>query len=145
MIKSKKSTDDLLKILKNKNDVNDYLKENQAELLSKDLVQMLEHLCKTHKITKAKAIEKSKVERHYAYQIFNGTKKPSRDRLIMLCIGIDCNLDEIKKALSIIGYSPLYPRDERDSVIIFGILHKIGVIKINHLLDDRKLELFKVY
>ncbi len=132
----KKSTDELIQILKNKSDLNDYLKENTENISDASLVQMLNSILKNNGITKSEAIDNSFIQKNYAYQIFNGTKTPSRDKLIMLSIGIGATVEQTKALLLSVKAAPLYPKDERDSIILFGILHKISIIDINILLYE---------
>ena len=55
---------------------------------------------------------------------------------IQICIGMHMNLDETQTALKIAKYAPLYPKDERDSIILFGIEKKQSLVEINTALYD---------
>ncbi|WP_405355601.1 hypothetical protein [Ruminococcus sp.] len=133
----KKSTDELLNILKSNSNLDDYFSENRDYMQYATLPQMLESLILSKKISKSEAINNSLIEKHYGYQIFKGIKTPSRDKLIMLCIGIGADLSQTSKLLNCIKASPLYAKDGRDAVIMFGILHRLSVIDINLMLYDR--------
>jgi len=50
------------------------------------------------------------------------------------------NLDEIQTALRIAKFALLYPKDERDSILIYGIAHQKSVPEINELLYDHQLK-----
>ena len=133
----KKTTDELMKILKNQSSYSAYISENKASMnSSQTLPQMLEQLIAKNHLTKSQAIKNSQLETHYAYQIFKGTKTPSRDKLIMLCIGCGATVEQTRKMLIKLKAAPLYPKDKRDSIILFGILHKIPVIDIDILLYE---------
>ena len=95
----KKSTDELLNSLKSKSNLDDYFKENSDQLNFATLPQMLESIIQSKKISKSEAINNSMIEKHYGYQIFQGIKTPSRDKLIMLCIGIGADLTQTEKLL----------------------------------------------
>lgn len=133
----KKSTDELLNILKSNSNLDDYFSENRDYMQYATLPQILESLILSKKISKSEAINNSLIEKHYGYQIFKGIKTPSRDKLIMLCIGIGVDLSQTSKLLNCIKASPLYAKDGRDAVIMFGILHRLSVIDINLMLYDR--------
>lgn len=133
----KKSTDELLNILKSNSNLDDYFSENRDYMQYATLPQMLKSLILSKKISKSEAINNSLIEKHYGYQIFKGIKTPSRDKLIMLCIGIGADLSQTSKLLNCIKASPLYAKDGRDAVIMFGILHRLSVIDINLMLYDR--------
>jgi len=137
----KKSTDELLNSLKSKSNLDDYFKENSDQLNFATLPQMLESIIQSKKISKSEAINNSMIEKHY--QIFQGIKTPSRDKLIMLCIGIGADLTQTEKLLNRIKASPLYAKDGRDAVIMFGLLHKLSVIDINLMLYDRGFDVLE--
>ena len=139
----KKSTDELLNVLKSKSNIDDYFKENIDQLRCEPLSQMLENLINIKNISKSEAIDNSMIEKHYGYQIFKGVKTPSRDKVIMLCIGIGADLNQTGRLLNSIKAAPLYAKDGRDAVIMFGILHRLGVIDINLMLFDRGFEVLE--
>jgi hypothetical protein len=84
-------------------------------------------------------IAKSCIEKHYAYQIFNGAKIPSRDKMIMLCIAFGLDFERTSELFKVTGYPPLYARDLRDNIIIYCLENKLGVIKANLYLSEKNL------
>ena len=90
--KSQKTTDQLLKVLKNSND--------------------------------------------YGYQIFDGSKTPSRDKVIALALPMQLTLDEANRLLHLSNNGILYPKIKRDSIIIFGLENNQKIINLNITLDD---------
>ena len=122
-----KSTQELLKALQSKQDIRSYLEENQKELLSDSLQQLLEELLEKKQLTKAKVIERGNLDRVYAYRIFAGTRSPSRDKLLQICLGMQATVEEAQQ---------LYPRDRRDSILLFALHQQISVIEVNSLLAD---------
>ena len=131
-----KSTQELLKTLQSKQDIRSYLEENQKELLSNSLPQLLEELLQQKQLTKAKVIERANLDRVYAYQIFSGMRSPSRDKLLQLCLGMKTTVEEAQQLLHAAGQAPLYPRDKRDSILLFAFHQQISVIDVNSLLAD---------
>lgn len=132
----KKSTDELLKILKSKNSFNDYAAENSESFINTTLPEMLKTIMSAKHISKAAVIKNSNIEKHYAYQIFQGKRIPSRDKMIMLCIGCQANCEQTRQLLLKIKAAPLYSKDKRDSILLFGLFHHMSVVKINLLLDE---------
>lgn len=139
----KKKTDELLAILKNKNDIHEYFSENCEEIMFDSLQDILEMFLKKKGKTKSEVLDSALLEKHYGYQIFSGMKNPSRDKLIMICFGLELSLDEIQQILKKCSYGVLYPRDRRDSVIIFAVHHKLSVIDTNELLYEMNLKLLE--
>ena len=76
----------------------------------------------------------------YGQQIFAGTKTPSRDKLLAIAFGMNLNFEETDTLLKQQGYARLYPRKERDAVIIYGLLHKLSLLDTNTLLYENDME-----
>lgn len=136
----KKSTDKLLDTLKKKPTIEEYLSENSDELLDCTPEQALGELLIKKKLTKAEVIRNANIDRTYGYQIFDGRKSPSRDKMIMICFGMKLNLEETQRLLRIAGLRELYPRDSRDAIISFSILHHMSLIDANEILYDKGLK-----
>ncbi len=140
----KKTTEELLEILKSKKSIDDYFKNEIDELIFSSLAEYLELLLNEKKLKKSDVIKKSNIDKNYAYQIFNGNKNnPSRDKMIMLSIGMGLNVLETRKLLKIAKASDLYPRNPRDSVIIYCLNKGSDLIEVNELLSDYNLELLE--
>ena len=59
-----------------------------------------EYMLRQKGILKKDAIARSYVDRIYSYQIAAGTRKPGRDKLIVLCIGAEFTFDETRSRWS---------------------------------------------
>lgn len=133
----KKTTEELLNILKSKRSYDDFLKEQIDELYFASISEYLEILLAQKALKKSDVITKANLDKSYAYQIFNGNKtNPSRDKLIMLAFGMELNLDETRKLLKISNVSDLYIRNPRDAARIFCIENKLDLIRTNEKLDE---------
>lgn len=133
----KKTTEELLNILKSKRSYDDFLKEQIDELYFASISEYLEILLAQKGLKKSDVITKANLDKSYAYQIFNGNKtNPSRDKLIMLAFGMELNLDETRKLLKISNVSDLYIRNPRDAAIIFCIENRLDLIRTNEKLDE---------
>ncbi len=137
----KPSTDELLKILKNTPDISTYLEKQKETFQPLELTAALEQLLTEKSISKSDCIRRSGLDRTYCYQIFSGVKKPSRDKLLALCLAMGLSASEMQTLLKQTGYAALYPRFQRDSVILFAFYHKISPIDLNELLFEMDLEL----
>ena len=137
----KKSTDDLMKILKSKNSVDDYFDECDSEIFFGSLSELINYFMAKKGREKKDVSRDSGLDRKYCYEIIGGktNKKPSRDKVIMLCFGLSLNVDEAQQLLKKSGYAPLYARDTRDSIIIFSIEHSISVLNTNIKLAEYNL------
>lgn len=135
-----KTTNDLMKILNSKVNTTDDLDNYLSEIETYDSNDFVEYLNKTlnaHGIKKNELVKKSNISRTYLYQILNGTRKPGRDNLISICISAGFTLDETIRCLEIINEGILYPRNVRDSIIIYAINHNLNIQETNELLYSK--------
>ncbi len=105
------------------------------------LLEFLSNLCKQRSFSPAQCIKRSGLDRTYAYQIFSGTKRPARDKVLALCFGLSLSLDEMQSLLKTTGYPILYAKNKRDSVIIFAVQRGYSIIEVNGLLYEMGMEL----
>ena len=107
--------------LKNASSFGDFLKRNRENMLEADLSKYLMELLAQKGLKRAQVVEDSGVDKAFVYQIFNGSKRPSRDKLIAITFGMHLNEEETQRVLKIAGHSELYPRVPRDALILFSI------------------------
>lgn len=131
-----KPTDELLGRLKTDSNIDSYIKENEQYFVDGNIAAYLNDIVASKKAVKSKALKRAEINENYGYQIFMGSRKPSRNVLIQLCIGLELDLDETQSALKFAGFAPLYPKKKRDSIIISGILESKTVFEINNILFD---------
>ena len=133
-----KDTEKLMELLKKAGSIDAYLQENKDFLLDCDIKEYLNALIKEKKLTVQKIAKDSELSDRYCYQFLSPSnpRTPSREVLLSICIGMKLNLDEVQTALKIAKYAPLYPKDERDSIILFGIEKSQSVIETNNILYE---------
>lgn len=142
---NEKKTSELLSVLnsiKNPSKLSHYINDTINDFNSIDLVNYFEDICNKQNIKKSILINNSGINRTYGYQILNGSKRPSRDKIIQLCIGAKLTLEQTQRALTLGGVSNLYPKNSRDSIIIFAINRVSTIIEINELLYEYNFLLF---
>lgn len=100
-------------------------------------------LAKKKGMTKSEVINKTTLQRNYAYQIFDGTKNPSKDKVLQLSFALHLGLRETNNLLSLSNNGALYPKVKRDALFIFSLKQKIDVIKVNELLDEFSLDILE--
>lgn len=81
------------------------------------------------------AIRRAGIERGYGYQLFNGTRKPSRDKAIQLALGFGLNLKQTQDLLNVARQSQLIPQIRRDAAILYGIMHRLDFEEVQKLLE----------
>lgn len=132
----KKRTEELMKMLSTVGTLEAYWAENRDELLDVSLGTYLHQLLQQYSVMKNEVINRSGLNQIYGYQIFAGTKQPSRDKLIALIFAFPLTLEDAQRLLRVGGVSELYPRIKRDSIILFGLREKLSVQELDDLLFE---------
>ena len=136
-----KTTDELMNEIRNTHEIEKFLEKNSGEFTEKPLCDLLDKLLKERKLQKSKVVARSGLNRIYGYQILSGKRVPSRDKLIALCFGMQLDLAETDDMMKYAGYSPLYARNKRDSIIIFAISNNKSIFTANEMLFDNGFEI----
>ena len=121
--------------LKNASSFGDFPKRNLENMLEPDLSKYLMELLARKGLKRAQVVEDSGVDKAFVYQIFNGSKRPSRDKLIAITFGMRLNEEETQRVLKIAGHSELYPRVPRDALILFSIQRGMDIWQTDDALD----------
>lgn len=137
-------TDNLENQLLEINNFNDYLEKNTDALITEaNIADYLEHLLEKTGCKKSQIIKRTNLNRAYVYQIFEGKKTPSRDKLIAIAIGMKLEFEEIQNLLKYAGQRPLYARDTRDAAIIFSVQHGHSFDEMNASLYEQHLKIIE--
>ena len=126
-----KSTDDLNQELMEQASLDQYITDNEAYFVETDLTWVLAKLYEKCGFSKAELARRAGMSEVYLHQVFSGRRRPSRDRLLCLCIGMKASLEEVQQLLRKMGHAPIYPRIKRDVIIIHGILYGTPLTEIN--------------
>lgn len=129
-----KNTDQLRQELMSGNDLGRVLSDNQESFWTQDLQGRLHAMFQRQKLTKTVLAKRSGISEVYLHQVFSGRRTPSRDRLLCLCFGLGATVEETQELLRHAGHAPLYPRDRRDAVVIFGLSHAMTLPEVNESL-----------
>lgn len=139
-----KSTNELLETLKRSPSIIDYLVTEDENLVSASLSDCMNFLITRKSLDKSTVIQHSGLQRNYAYQILSGERKnPSRNKVLALCFGMHLTLEETQSLLKCTNYPALYPRIERDCVIIYALQRSHSVGEVNELLFEMNFEIIE--
>ena len=134
-----KDTETLYSEIKGAGDIDAYLEENKEHLTGSSFAEYICGLLKKKGLSIAEVQRKSQLT-NYIYEIFKGVKTPTRNIVLQLCFGFSLTPEESQRLLRLAKTGSLYPRDRRDSVILFGLKEKLACAQINDLLDEKGLE-----
>ena len=129
-----KSTDELMNELMKAHSISDYLKENSEYFVSNEISVYLTNILEKRNLVKSAVIKKTEMSEVMGYQIFSGTRKPSRDSLLCVCIAMGLNIAETQEILKIGGFAVLSPKHKRDAIVINGISTGKSVAQVNETL-----------
>ena len=139
-----KTTEELsntLKQIRSKNDFESFITTNEETINLVSFSEHMEQYIKDNNFSKSEIIHNSLINRTYAYQVLQGTKRPSRDKVIALCLSCKMNLEEVIKCLTLSQNAVLYTKNKRDAIIIFAINRNLSVIQTNELLYEYEEEI----
>lgn len=131
---NQKSTSDLRRELMQQSDISKYISENQGCWVESDMKSLLAQAFKRNPIPKSELAKRSGMSEVFVHQVFAGRRKPSRDRMLCLCLGLRTTQEETQELLRSTGYSQLHPRVKRDAIILHAIIHGKELMEVNDLL-----------
>ena len=132
-----RSTDELMKVLKEKDSIDSFLNENKDEMISNDLKKAMEDMLGKYGMSRQEVIVSTHIERSYLYRLMSGERvNPSRDVLLQFGLALKADLDDVQKLLRIARLCMLYPRVKRDAIIIHSLNLKEGVTRCDEVLFD---------
>ncbi len=117
-------------------EIKNYLSENSKEFVIDNIADILNEIIEKKNLIKSEVIEHSQLNKVYAYQILQGKRFPSRDKIIPLCMAMNLTLEETQDVLKRANMPMLYVRNRRDCIIIFAITKGLTVFACNELLYE---------
>lgn len=127
-------TDELLNTLKDEN-IEKFPKELFKDI-KVDAVKYLNDLLKAHNVTVKELIPKLDYDRSYIYQMFNGTRTPTRVFVLRLAVLLRLDYNETQKLLFVTGNTLLYPKIQFDAVMIYSLERHLSEQEIEELLKE---------
>jgi hypothetical protein len=96
----------------------------------------ISQMCIDRGETREHVIKRASINRTYGHQLFNGTRIPSRDKVIQLAFGFGLDLRQTQDLLKVARQSQLVPQVKRDAAILYGIMHKMTANEVQKLLES---------
>lgn len=139
--KSSTRTSRLLRELFRSTNIKGFIENNSDELETPKFHEYISMLCKMSDFIPEQVIKQSAIERSYGHQLFNGTRKPSRDKVIQLAFGLKLSVEDTQKLLQIAQKGLLYPKIKRDAAILYCINHQKDIYDTQSVLETLELPL----
>lgn len=119
----KKTTEELLNELKSAKAIDEFTSANEKEFEKISLTEILVQMLEKYKKVRIDVIKAARFDYTYGYQIFDGKKRPKREKLLQMAFGFPLSLEDTNRLLRAGGVNGLYVRCKRD-VICMYCLHK---------------------
>ena len=124
-------------------DLEQYIKNNENKFITITLPEYLELLLSSKNYTKKELVKSAGIEKSYLYQIFNGRRKPSRDKLLKISLALRLSLEEVQRTLIVAEKSILYPARKRDAAIMCCINNNKTLHQTQILLYDMGFDIME--
>ncbi len=129
------STNDLMKELCTET-LDDFMKMDVTLTSFHDYIAQM---CTDRGETREHVIKRAGINRTYGHQLFNGTRKPSRDKVIQLALGFGLDIEQTQQLLKAAQESQLTPKTKRDAAILYCLIHHLDVMEAQQLLANYNL------
>ena len=129
-----KSTAELINELQKATDIIKFAEDNKDELDALTLTEQLEKFLSEYQKPKSDIIRDAGIDTTYGYQIFDGKKKPRRDKLLQLAFGFPLTVEQTNVLLRAGGMSDLYVRSKRDAICMYCLQQRMLVNECNDML-----------
>lgn len=143
---NKKDTQELEKVLKSThiNEFDNFRKENKENLVDEKYAfyNYFRDVLSSKKIKQQTVFLNADIPERFGYKILSGEKHTKqRDTILRLCYAAEFTFEETQKALEKYKMPLLYPRIERDALLIIIFNKRPGnIIEVNKLLQKNKQE-----
>lgn len=95
----------------------------------KDLGTFLSEKLGEKGLRKIDVIKKSQVNETFGYQIFSGSRRPSRNYILALCFAMGLEIHDMRLALCYGDAGDLYAKNRRDAIILFCAGHGYDLVR----------------
>lgn len=120
-------TDELLNNIVNSRRVESLLAKDADN--EKDLGSYLTAKLAEKGLRKSEVIKAAQLNETFGYQIFSGSRKPSRNYIIALGLAMGLDVHDLRLALCHGDAGDLYAKNRRDAIIIFCASHGYSLVQ----------------
>ena len=122
-------TEELLAELLEAPDIDAFL--DSYQLGEPSLPDYLNALLAEKNLERAQVVRMANLNETFGYQIFMGTRNPSRNKLLQIAFAMALTLRETNRMLEVGGVSSLYSKSRRDAIIIFCLERGCSLQRVN--------------
>ena len=115
------TTEELLKDFRRMDSVEEFTSAHAADLVVPSPADYLIKTAAAHGVTKKVLTHECLLERSHAAHLLGGTKKMTRDKLLIFALVGKLTVEETQVLLKYGQVGPLYIRDKRDKLLLFAL------------------------
>ena len=118
-----KNTDDLMNSLHGANpeQVQTYLRETFAQG-QPNFVSYMDELLASKGMKRQEVLLRANLPQKYGYKLLTGeAHTTNRDKILRLCFAMELDLKQTQRALKLYGMNELYPKNQRDVILIVAL------------------------
>ncbi len=93
-------------------------------------------LCEKYGKTLSQVQTESGIAKSTFYAIVNGTRRPTRNHIIIMVFTLGATYEELNELLKLARHKELYAKDKTDAIIMFGLKNKKKLEEIVELLES---------
>lgn len=134
-------TSKLFRLLFKTSNLEQFMNKNATEMQLQSFSEYITGLCKKQSEVPEHIIKRANIERSFGHQLFKGSRKPSRDKVLQLAFGFDADVDTAQELLKHARMSALYPRIKRDAAIIYCLHNRFTLMETQRVLHEMELPL----
>ena len=134
------TSDALHKQIKGAGSFSEFWEQHKKQIVHQPLSEYLCELLDEKGLKRSDVVVRTGLDKAYVYQIFAGKKNPSRDKLITIAFGMGFSEEETQQMLQLSGHRELWPKDERDALLLFAIQRGMSLEEVHTELERYGLD-----
>ncbi len=127
-------TQKLMRLLRENDNFDQFLESGGEAITNPTLTMYLLTLLEESGLSIAQVSDSALLSQPFAYQVFSGVRKPGRNALLSIALGMRLDLQSVQRLLTLAQKGALYPRVRRDAAIIYAIEHGFTLEQADELL-----------
>ena len=127
-------TEDMLDELMSSPNIQRYLGAHRLD--APDLAQFLNEQLAERGLKQSQVLRDAQIEPTFGWYVFNGQRGMGRDNVLKLCFAMGFDVRHANRALQAAGANTLYPKNRRDTIIIYCLEHGCSLLQTNETLYD---------
>lgn len=113
----------------------EFWERHRQRIVHQPLSEYLSELLAGKGLKRSDVVVRTGLDKAYVYQIFAGKKNPSRDKLITIALGMKFSEEETRRMLHLSRHRELWPKDERDALLLFAIQRGMSLEEVHSELE----------